>query len=298
MADAPTSPGQGTSGHDGPELHVALVGYGKGGEVFHAPLIDTVPGLRLSAVVTGSPERARAAKDRYPGITVYPTAADLWADAGHPGRAYTTVGKWTSHGRDLAYQGETFHWSKRTEWLRYLDLPERTAAAFEVAMNVDSVAGDPALLAAHGWQTVDPLSVSTDPWRYRDYVRDSRGEFTVAKDMNIRLRSGWFSDRSACYLASGRPVVATRVGGLPDLIEDHRTGRLVSPKNTEALATAVLDLLRSPETMRDLGQNAAKEVRSRFSVKRLVRDMDHLYRQLLEEKAICFPATERMEVRG
>ncbi|MEU3019645.1 Gfo/Idh/MocA family oxidoreductase [Nocardiopsis sp. NPDC007018] len=83
MADAPTSPGQGSSGHDGPELHVALLGYGKGGEVFHAPLIDAVPGLRLSAVVTGSPERARAARERYPGITVHPTAADLWANAGH-----------------------------------------------------------------------------------------------------------------------------------------------------------------------------------------------------------------------
>ncbi|PWV58243.1 MULTISPECIES: Gfo/Idh/MocA family oxidoreductase [Nocardiopsis] len=82
MADTPTSPDQGASGHDGPELHVALVGYGKGGEVFHAPLIDAVPGLRLSAVVTGSADRARAARERYPWITVYPTAADLWADAG------------------------------------------------------------------------------------------------------------------------------------------------------------------------------------------------------------------------
>ncbi|GAB3731435.1 Gfo/Idh/MocA family oxidoreductase [Nocardiopsis nanhaiensis] len=63
------------------ELHVALIGYGKGGEVFHAPLIDAVPGLRLSAVVTRSPERQRAARERYPGIAVYPTAADLWADA-------------------------------------------------------------------------------------------------------------------------------------------------------------------------------------------------------------------------
>jgi hypothetical protein len=53
----------------------------------------------------------------------------------------------------------------------------------------------------------DPLALSADPWRYRDYVRASRGEFTVAKDLNIRLRSGWFSDRAACYLAAGRPVV-------------------------------------------------------------------------------------------
>src|SRR5206468_2918111 len=83
---------------------------------------------------------------------------------------------------------------------------------FEVAMNVDSVAGDPELLAAHGWGVVDPLAVSADPWRYRDYVRGSRGEFTVAKDMNVRLRSGWFSDRAACYLAAGRPVVEQDTG--------------------------------------------------------------------------------------
>ncbi|MFW6639247.1 Gfo/Idh/MocA family oxidoreductase [Nocardiopsis algeriensis] len=64
-----------------PELHVALIGYGKGGEVFHAPLIDAVPGLRLAAVVTGNPERARAVRERYPGAVVHPTVADLWAHA-------------------------------------------------------------------------------------------------------------------------------------------------------------------------------------------------------------------------
>ena len=135
--------------------------------------------------------------------TRQPVALELWSGAGCPGPAYTTIGKWNSQGRDLTYQGETFRWSKRTEWLRCLNLPAQTAAAFEVAMNVDSVAGDPELLAAHGWGVVDPLAVSADPWRYRDYVRGSRGEFTVAKDMNVRLRSGLFSDRAACYLATG-----------------------------------------------------------------------------------------------
>jgi hypothetical protein len=53
----------------------------------------------------------------------------------------------------------------------------------------------------------DPVHISSDMHRYREYIRHSRGEFTVAKDQNIRLRSGWSSDRSACYLASGRPVI-------------------------------------------------------------------------------------------
>src|SRR5881409_3568421 len=93
-----------------------------------------------------------------------------------------------------------------------LDLPARTGAAFEVAMDVSSVPGDAERLAAHGWRVVDPLAVSADPWRYRDYLRGSRGEFTVAKDMNVRLCSGWFSDRAACYLAAGRPVVEQDTG--------------------------------------------------------------------------------------
>jgi len=79
-------------------------------------------------------------------------------------------------------------------------------------MDVGRVPGDPEVLRAHGWRMIAPLAVSTDPWRYRDYLRDSRGEFTVAKDVNIRLRSGWFSDRAACYLAAGRPAVEQDTG--------------------------------------------------------------------------------------
>src|SRR5262249_7553126 len=90
--------------------------------------------------------------------------------------------------------------------------PRRTGAAFEVAMDVASVPGDVAMLRTHGWAIADPRAVSTDPFRYRDYLRGSRGEFTVAKDMNIRLRSGWFSDRAACYLASGRPAIEQDTG--------------------------------------------------------------------------------------
>ena len=63
----------------------------------------------------------------------------------------------------------------------------------------------------HGWRIVSSVSLA-EPSAYREYIRASRGEFTVAKDQNIRLRSGWFSDRSACYLASGRPVITQDTG--------------------------------------------------------------------------------------
>lgn len=67
-------------------------------------------------------------------------------------------------------------------------------------------------LESNGWRLADGPAFSTDPWRYRDYVQASRGEFTVARDVNVRLRSGWFSERSACYLASGRPVITQDTG--------------------------------------------------------------------------------------
>lgn len=99
-------------------------------------------------------------------------------------------------------------------------------------------------------------------------------------------------------MAAGCPVVATRVGGLPDLITDERTGRLVSPRDPKALASVILELVRNPAGARELGQNAMEVVRKRFTETRLIDDMDHLYSQLLEEKAICFPAAKRIEARG
>jgi glycosyltransferase involved in cell wall biosynthesis len=98
-------------------------------------------------------------------------------------------------------------------------------------------------------------------------------------------------------MASGCPVVATHVGGLPDLITDHETGLLVQPRDPEALASAVLHLLNSPETARNVGRDAMTAARNRFAMKRLLADMDHLYSQLLEEKAIFSPSTEQARPR-
>jgi len=93
-----------------------------------------------------------------------------------------------------------------------------------------------AMLADNGWRNIHPVTISGDLVRYRQYIQRSRGEFTVAKDQNIRLRSGWFSDRSACYLAGGRPVINqdTAFGcALP-------TGRgLFSFRTTEDILAAV-----------------------------------------------------------
>ena len=94
--------------------------------------------------------------------------------------------------------------------MKIIDLPRRRAARFELAVGRDEKVQR--ILRDNGWGWTDSIEVSRDLERYRNYILHSRGEFTVAKDQNIRLRSGWFSDRSTCYLAAGRPVINQETG--------------------------------------------------------------------------------------
>lgn len=145
--------------------------------------------------------------------TRQPIALEMWQPLAAVADApLTTIGRWDERRRVQELGGTHYTWSKRDQWLRFLDLPQRSGAAFELAMDVDKTPGDVQRLARHGWSVVDPLAVSTDAARYRDYIRRSRGEFSVAKQLNVELASGWFSDRSACYLAAGRPVIVQDTG--------------------------------------------------------------------------------------
>jgi hypothetical protein len=145
--------------------------------------------------------------------TRQPIDLELWPMAYDPAaRFFTTIGNYRQRGNDVEYNGEIYSWSKHREWEKFLRLPRRTAQPFELAMMPDDPA-DREHLQAHGWRLVSPLRMSLDIFGdYPDYFRRSRAEFTVAKDQNVRLRSGWFSERDACYLASGKPVVAQDTG--------------------------------------------------------------------------------------
>ena len=139
--------------------------------------------------------------------TRQPVVLDLWAGTHDSTRAaFTTIGNWRQDWRPVHFAGETYFWSKHHEFLKFLDLPRVTGQAFELALS-SWTDPDRSLLEEHGWTVRPGLEVSTDLDVYRKYIGTSLGEFTVAKDQNVRLRSGWFSDRSATYLAAGRPVI-------------------------------------------------------------------------------------------
>jgi hypothetical protein len=142
-----------------------------------------------------------------------PVLLDRWRWGGAVNGRYTTVGNYRQDGRDIEFEGERYTWSKHHEYRRLLHLPSCASVRLELATNVAGLGSDDRLLlTSRGWRLVDASEFSLDPWAYRDYVCRSRAEFTVAKDLNVRLRSGWFSERSACYLAAGRPVVAQDTG--------------------------------------------------------------------------------------
>jgi GT2 family glycosyltransferase len=144
--------------------------------------------------------------------TRQPVVMDLWPDRSpQPADLFTTIGNWRQDWREVTFAGERYSWSKHHEFLRYLDLPERTGREFELALS-SYEPEDRRMLEERGWRVRDGLGVSRGIDRYRDYIGASRAEFTVAKDQNVRLRTGWFSDRSATYLASGRPVVTQDTG--------------------------------------------------------------------------------------
>jgi hypothetical protein len=133
--------------------------------------------------------------------TYQPVVLDLWATDVVPRDRFTTVMSWKT-GSFADVDG-----NKDREFVRFLDVARRTAQPIELAVN-----GPREFLESHGWATVDGMAVSRDLWRYRDYLQGSKAEFGVAKHAYVATRSGWFSDRTECYLAAGRPAVVQDTG--------------------------------------------------------------------------------------
>jgi hypothetical protein len=161
----------------------------------------------------------------------------MWEVRPDPGQEapFSSVTHW--EWGELWLQRRVLSISKRDAYLRYLELPQRVRRPFELAANTgdpEDTIGDRELFERHGWKLLDPWEVAGSPLSYRTYIARSRAEISCPKPIFRELKTGWFSDRSACYLASGRPVLAEDTG-----FSDHlSTGRglLCFNKLEEAVA--------------------------------------------------------------
>ena len=125
--------------------------------------------------------------------------------------AWTTVGNWRGYG-SIRHQG-VLYGQKAHSLRQFIDLPERTRARLQPAWAIHpGEVKDLEALRAHGWDLVDPATVASTPDSYRNFIQQSKGELGIAKSGYVESQCGWFSDRSLCYLASGRPVVAQETG--------------------------------------------------------------------------------------
>ena len=181
-----------------------------------------------------------------------PVVLDLWPVAWRPhAERFTTIATWANDTRGITYNGQTYYWSKHVNAVRYADLPRLTSqtcdrhgrsspVVFEQAVDTHDHE-DVRKLAAAGWRFDDAYARSRDLATYHAYIAESRGEFTVAKDLFARPCSGWFSDRSVCYLAAGKPVVTQETG----FSKRIPTGRGLFAVSTLEEAAAAIDAINS-----------------------------------------------------
>jgi hypothetical protein len=140
-----------------------------------------------------------------------PVALDLWPPA-PDGTAFTTIATWRNPYGPVTWDGEAYG-PRVHEFRKFMELPRLVDAEFEIALDIDAAeVRDLEALRANGWGLVDPRTVAGTPADYHAFIQRSRAEFCVAQGMYVGSRSGWISDRSVCYLASGKPVLAQDTG--------------------------------------------------------------------------------------
>jgi hypothetical protein len=187
--------------------------------------------------------------------------------------ALTTVGNWRSYG-SLEHDG-VFYGQKAHSLREVIELPTRTDERLLLALAIDRrESADLAELARQKWELVDPVRVAGTPAAYATFIRTSKAEFGIAKSGYVTSRSGWFSDRSVCYLASGRPVVAQDTG-FEGFIG---AGDGLLPFATIDEAVAAID---------DLRRNYARHARGARRLAEQYFDSDRVLTTLLERVGVA-----------
>jgi hypothetical protein len=186
--------------------------------------------------------------------------------------AFTSIATWRGPFGPLDYEGGTYG-LRVHEFRRFLGLPRATRERFEVALDIDPEdERDRKALRQSGWVVQDPASTVPNFGQYRDYITRSMAELCVAKSMYVRTRSGWFSDRSACYLATGRPVLAQETGFSESL--PSREG-LVWFDSVDSAVSGVRAIAADlPRHCRAARQIAEEYFDSDIVLSRLLRELD------------------------
>jgi hypothetical protein len=128
------------------------------------------------------------------------------------GTGFTTVGSWRGAYGPVDYAGK-WYGQKAHEFRRFIELPELTAQRFEIALDIhEADSADLARLRENGWHLIDPRVAAGTPEAFREYVQGSSAEFSVAQGIHVHIGSGWFSDRTTRYLASGKPALVQETG--------------------------------------------------------------------------------------
>jgi hypothetical protein len=203
--------------------------------------------------------------------TLPPVVLEHWPVASGVGnQTMTTIANWRSYG-SLHHDG-VFYGQKAHSFRGLIDLPTRARAKFALALSIHpDEKNDLASLRRFGWQLLDPLAVAGSPSTYKQFITESWAELGVAKEGYVTSRCGWLSDRSVCYLAAGRPVLAQDTGFSRDL---PTTGGLLSFSTTDQ-AVAAIDHLRSDYQQHSV---AARRLAENYfnSDKVLTRLLEHL----------------------
>ena len=147
-------------------------------------------------------------------------ALDRWpVSKTGPDTAFTTISHWINAEWVVDDKGDWYNNEKRTAFLPYLDVPARTRLPLELALCLQGDKEERAALEGRGWRVAEAWQVSGTPQEYQRYIQRSRGEFSCVKEHCVRMQNAWVSDRTLCYLASGKPAVVQHTGPsafLPD----------------------------------------------------------------------------------
>jgi hypothetical protein len=172
------------------------------------------------------------------------------------GASFTTVATWRNPYGTVTFDGTTYG-SRVHEFRKFVELPRLVGADFELALDIDAAeVDDLALLERNGWRLVDPKRVAGTPDAYRSYIQGSKAEICIAQNIYVATRSGWISDRSLCYLASGKPVLAQDTG----FSDNYPVGEgLIAFSTLEEAAAGVEEIERNYERHSRAARELAEE---------------------------------------